>query len=134
MKPKRDHPPSTEALTRLVTGELSDAESAQLLDQIAADEEQLGQLDELWSTQPLQKMLANIADIDTETSRRVQRRLEREIQRANLAGNVVRFGTRGFAAVAAGLLRPFIAPRNQYPRRKNSSSQENSPQKGSDHD
>ena len=110
MNEENQNHPSPNTLALFVAGELGDEEMEDLLLQLTQDEETLRQVDELWSTQPLQAIITDVSEIDTETSQRVQRRLTREISRSNLAANVVKFGMRGFFAVAAGLLKPMLAP------------------------
>jgi len=136
MKKKQPRPPSTETLSRFVAGKLSDAETEELLLLLASDEESLRRVDELWSAQPLQTMLTNEEDLDRERSLRMQRRLIREINRTNLAENVVKFATHGFAAVAAGLLRPALARKRREARARLSraSSRYSSSRKGTHHD
>ena len=97
-----------EMLRRFVAGELELDENEQIMAHLVEDEASLEIVDALWQEQSLQTAVSQPPNLEPERAQRVQRRLIRQIHRADLATNVVKMGTHGFGSVAVSLLRPFL--------------------------
>ena len=111
-------PLTKELLRRFVAGELNEAENEAVLARLAEDEASLKFVDALWEEQPSQTAVGDLPDMNPEQTRRVRRRLIRQIHQADLALNVVKLGTQGFGSVAASLLRPLLSSANRERRNR----------------
>jgi anti-sigma factor RsiW len=95
---------SAQDLEALFSGCLSDAAADVVIAHLAACDHCLAFADNLWA----EAADLTIPDLDLERATRVEGRLRRNINRSNLGGQVIRFGTQGLLRVWWGLLAPFF--------------------------
>ncbi|MCP5097547.1 MAG: hypothetical protein GY943_18530 [Chloroflexi bacterium] len=105
-------------LQQFISGELSEAEADEVVEMLTSNEQKMDMLDQLWDAQPEEPSGGTRPDLDKETAKRLEYSLVQQIHRSKITGAVLKMGTRGFASVAMGLLRPFARRRPSQARNK----------------
>ena len=106
-----------ELLDQFVAGTLPEDRVEEVLQLLDKNEDALIYVDALWEQQLDGDELAPDAEIPPEQQRRLERRFFNSLQRSELGGRAVRFGTAGFFSVVWAFLRPILASRQQQRRR-----------------
>ena len=102
-----------EQLEAFVAGTLDEAEVEQVLRLLEENEAALQYVDNLWSEQLDGEELAPPEEMSHERQRRLERRFFSSLQRSDLDGRAIRFGTAGFLSVVWAFLRPILTPRQK---------------------
>ena len=100
-------------LNAFVAGTLDEAEVEQVLQLLEDNEEALAYVDNLWSEQLDGEALAPPEEMSNERQRRLERRFFGSLQRSELGGRAIRFGTAGFLSVVWAFLRPILSTRHR---------------------
>ncbi|MCB0033438.1 MAG: hypothetical protein KDE51_05445 [Anaerolineales bacterium] len=95
-------------IQKMVTGELDEQETEELLTIIDASDEHLETADALWTEH--WSLLNGDAELEPARAEQLEQRLKERIERSDLSGQIVRMGTQGFAQVALAFLRPLLRP------------------------
>jgi hypothetical protein len=104
-------------LQQFFAGELDEAESDEIIEILAANQTSLEIIDQLSSQSNAQ---AQTPVLKNEVVQRLESNLMQRIHVSNMLGAVLKMGTRGFASVTMGLLRPFIHRHPKHARHKRS--------------
>ena len=108
-----DLPLDQKQLEAFVAGTLAEAEVEQVLRLLEENEAALQYVDKLWSEQLAGEELAPPEEISIERQRLLERRFFGSLQRSELGGRAIRFGTAGFLSVVWAFLRPILTPRQK---------------------
>lgn len=91
---------------KMMTGQLNEQETEQLLELIEQSDENLETADAVWAEHLA--TLNNAPALKSQDTQRLAQLLARRIHRSDLSGQIVKIGTQGFTQVALALLRPFF--------------------------
>ena len=98
-----------ELLDQFVAGTLPEAQIEAVLQILEQNEDALNYVDKLWSEQLDGDDFVPAAELPPEQQRRLERRFFNKLQRSELGGRAVRFGTAGFFSVVWAFLRPILS-------------------------
>ncbi len=95
-------------LEDFVAGRLSARETAQVLAELADDDEALAVVDALWAERPAGSLELPTPDLTPEQARQIERGLFRRLHRSDFGGKAIMLATEGFFGVLLAMLRPLM--------------------------